>query len=656
MANDLIDPRRPNWTIPPRSPESLRAGANLPAVSTRPNFTMPNSGIGTGARQPFDIEMPTTRAPRPLALPAPAAPVAPAVPGAPGGQSMAYRAGQAVRSLPGVETALGAGGAALKGAKIIAKPAAVAGVVENFNDYKIDDREVDSTAKGTFNALRNGDFDMVGRSLSKGALETMMDLGSGVANTLDYVMPGKAPVSTAYNQKLREQFGSLLVDNTPKPDAGAGRGYVNPSLPRSAPTIAAPTSSNLASGADYSNEGRNYPARSAPDLTGKIVKSTDANGNAVYTGSNIKAGADIVDRDGKLLNTDDPNNPAWRSSTGVSVAGPGGGGRSPMDIYANTSRINGQISETARALDAYGPGGGGGINGNGLFDSLRATQSAGRPTTRTERMGQAELASREQLAAAQNAATLRGQDIGASTARYGADTSRANTRDSISATLRGQDMDYAEKLDSKRLDLAARQAQRAMMAEAWKGTTDPLVAAQRYAAAGGDPSTMLAVAGGQRAAAEASATALDRNLAFVAASVDKDGKGYIDPAKLATARKTAQGVVPGYATDSPTGQIAGQPQGLGPVAAIEGMNTLRGDTLMNRIFPSGTPPAMTTLPDLNGAQYDPLGFTDVTPWSKRSMGDMRVRLRDGTDQYIPKSLVNEDVLDTLKRNGAKQGN
>lgn len=91
-------------------------------------------------------------------------------------------------------------------------PAALgADVVSHFNDYKINDPDVDSSAVGTFKALGNGDFSGARRSFSKGALEAGMDLGSFGANMLDYVVPGKAPVSTAYDGMLRQHFGDQLL-------------------------------------------------------------------------------------------------------------------------------------------------------------------------------------------------------------------------------------------------------------------------------------------------------------------------------------------------------------------------------------------------------------------------------------------------------------
>jgi hypothetical protein len=103
-----------------------------------------------------------------------------------------------------------AGKLAGKGLRVLGPAAAGADIVSHFNDYKIDDPSVDSSAKGTWNALRQGDFSGAGRSLSKGALETGMDLGSAAANIADIVVPGKAPVSTAYHGMLRDTFGDQL--------------------------------------------------------------------------------------------------------------------------------------------------------------------------------------------------------------------------------------------------------------------------------------------------------------------------------------------------------------------------------------------------------------------------------------------------------------
>jgi hypothetical protein len=127
------------------------------------------------------------------------------------------RGGMAAES-SGLGKAMYAGGRALapvaKAIGALGPAATGADVISHFNDYKIDDPSVDSSASGTLKSLRDGDFAGAGRSLSKGVLETGMDLGSAAANTLDYVVPGKAPVSTAYNKMLRGQFGDQLTPHS----------------------------------------------------------------------------------------------------------------------------------------------------------------------------------------------------------------------------------------------------------------------------------------------------------------------------------------------------------------------------------------------------------------------------------------------------------
>jgi hypothetical protein len=112
--------------------------------------------------------------------------------------------------------------------------------VNHLNDYKLDGPD-DSSATGTWNALRQGDFSGAGRSLSKGALEAGMDLGSAAANLADYAVPG-TPVSAAYNSMLRGHFGDQLLDNSGNNAPATGqpqpRGAI--ALPPSNPIVAAP--------------------------------------------------------------------------------------------------------------------------------------------------------------------------------------------------------------------------------------------------------------------------------------------------------------------------------------------------------------------------------------------------------------------------------
>ena len=74
----------------------------------------------------------------------------------------------------------------------------------NFGDYKLkSDDDIDTSASGTIEDLKKGEIGRAAKGLGMGLGELGADLGSSVANTLDYVVPGKAPVSSAYDKLLR---------------------------------------------------------------------------------------------------------------------------------------------------------------------------------------------------------------------------------------------------------------------------------------------------------------------------------------------------------------------------------------------------------------------------------------------------------------------
>ena len=184
--------------------------------------------------------------------------------------------------------------------------------VNHFGDYKLDDPGVDSSAKGTFQALRNGDWGGAGNSLMKGLVETGMDLGSAGANALDYVVPGKAPVSTAYDKMLRGTFGDRLVPGagtpgTPtatKPSVASG-----PDLrlgaeqdPRSLTYTGSdpvPRYDSIGQAARLASDpyGMTNTERATASPAGRI---TVRNGNE-FSGSNIKGPVSYVDASGKGL-------------------------------------------------------------------------------------------------------------------------------------------------------------------------------------------------------------------------------------------------------------------------------------------------------------------------------------------------------------------
>lgn len=177
----------PPSVAPPMTPAAgygpnSQVNMNPPQLTTREKLTYQN---------PADIAEAKARL---SAKPAAAAP-APAVPprNVPLNTGPAYNAGRAVGTVARVA------GPALAGA----------GVVGGMGTYKIDDPDVDSSAGGTIRAVANGDFSGARRSLSKGALETGMDLAGSAAGAIDAVLPGQR-ATNALNSTLKSRFGDQL--------------------------------------------------------------------------------------------------------------------------------------------------------------------------------------------------------------------------------------------------------------------------------------------------------------------------------------------------------------------------------------------------------------------------------------------------------------
>ena len=162
----------------------------------------------------------------PAAQPATAATAAPATSAAPTGRSY------------------GAGRVAGKVLSRTAPLAAAGEVISHLGDYKLANTDgVDTSASGTWKELKEGNLGRAGTSLGRGLAEAGMDLGSAAANIADLVVPGKAPVSSAYDAMLRRNFafqqakGEPVADYSNEGRRGMGApsiGTTNP-LPAPAP-------------------------------------------------------------------------------------------------------------------------------------------------------------------------------------------------------------------------------------------------------------------------------------------------------------------------------------------------------------------------------------------------------------------------------------
>lgn len=426
------------------------------------------------------------------------------------------RAGDALRN-PGktlataTPTAHGVGKFAGAAARVLGPAAAGADVVSHLNDFKIDDPTNDSTAGGTFNALRKssvadavrmlnpaaalgavagGGLGDVGRSLSKGALEAGMDLGSAAANVADIFVPGKAPVSTAYNSMLREKFGEQLVDRTgtvpaalaPQPQPAAAK--VNPQaqtdwgsrpgVPAAAPTSNSP--STPSGPVTYDAKTKTYSDGSdSGAIPGK-------DGSYRAQGGLIRDQAPTVNADGSIT----PG--TLRGSGQVSTVSTSEGYQSDLRELA---RLKSERAEREAGYAGNQPGGGlSGFGGATLSSALREKVEREKTPSMNglsaqqavaAQQGQRQLAQGFDIAQMQNATAQAGQANQLRTAEMNNATLRENNTNTARVNLRGHELDFERGMAPIRFQ----QQQRAQIADLLKSTNgDPAAAAQQALAAG----------------------------------------------------------------------------------------------------------------------------------------------------------------------------
>lgn len=386
------------------------------------------------------------------AAPAAAPPVPPAAAAETKSVGLGRRVADALRN-PGktlsaaVPTAHGVGKAAGVATRVLGPAAAGADVVSHLNDFKIDDPTNDSSLSGTFNALRKGDFSGAGRSLSKGALEAGMDLGSAAANVADIFVPGKAPVSTAYNSMLREKFGEQLVDRTgtaPAAPAAPAASAVNP---------------------NYGNEQLRAPAVPRPPTN--VVAHT---GNS-FNGTDIKPGFTYADG-------------SQGKGTVTSLDTSEGHRQNLLELQRNA----------AERANIPAPAGAAGIGGGSTFgQDLRAKTDAGRtPTGLSARQAanfqqqQAQTQQQGDIARAQIAATQTGNNNQLRVAEMNNATQRENNAATTRTAMAGHEMD----LRGRMAPLQLAQWQRGQHADVYrsigaggKDGSAPLTAGDHLAAA-----------------------------------------------------------------------------------------------------------------------------------------------------------------------------
>jgi len=594
------------------------------------------------------------------------------------------------------------------------KAAGAAGVLQNFNDYKLNDPDVDSSAGGTWNALKGdiaaGDITYPGtrKSLGKGAIEAGMDLGSFVANTADLFVPGTGPSQT-YNRILRDHFGDQLIDNSgPSPESVAPTpgSDTSPSTTqtRLTPNQTAATAQRiglrlndqqrlpmqqdprllnadtsrpeLGRSRDFSNELNGARGPLPADLReGVVHKTVDAQGRVTYSGRNVGQRADgstqMVDGMGRDL----------QMKGSLEVAAPGSFNVTPDGKGYAFTPVSSDPKERAAQLEAgkaslRNPDGSRWSSQDNaiMAANLRDGVDPYRGTSRGQQGGgeaasvpamsplraRLEELSRQPgkmyINQAKMLTQLRNDDMGHA-------ASMAQIGEQAKTLRRGQDMDSArsqmetesrERVARAPAELAAQQRQ--MRAQVFKmAGGDPRKAAQIMMQNGMDPEDALKIVDTLQTQSKASDEAATKDLEAGAVTKNKDGIGVIDQGKLAVGRNVAQNMAPGFFDMDAQQRAAALPDVQAGMNIVNGANSLRENSWAKRSGLDKTT-ERTTLPDLTGASVGDVGFWDGAWRPNVGRGDVRITTRDGQVLYVPKEEVGENEKALLKKYGAKKEN
>jgi hypothetical protein len=280
---------------------------------------------------------------------------------APAAQSaQAAQAATANRMYAPVKTAAQYG---TKAVKSLGLPGALASAVENFGDYKLkSDDDIDTSASGTFNDLKRGNIGRAANGLGMGLGEIVADAGSAVANTADYVVPGKAPVSSAYDKLLRST--GLFKDKPEGEDVQqANMASENERLAAKAPSAGTP----------IGTEGRR---------TGPVAEGVNPNANPNLVPANIRPQVKPRPRpEGGLPNLQQtpPAPPAAAAPTGPA---PGSAEAMAMAAVKDKEKpmtLDEAIAQRRQAEAAFGLNKPAGLEKLARADEMDATYKAGQP-------------------------------------------------------------------------------------------------------------------------------------------------------------------------------------------------------------------------------------------------------------------------------------
>jgi hypothetical protein len=321
----------------------------------------------------------------------------------------------------------------------------------HMGDYKIQNPDnIDTSAAGTIRDLAKGEFGRAGTGLKRGLGEAAMDLGSVGANMLDYVVPGKAPVSGAYDRFLKENVEGLRGPESAGPERGrptmandprldpnfntspTGPGANAPAAPPAARSLMAnPNAPRTNAPAANPNAPQNVnPAAPAPDSMEALfrkslenkpkersIKEQLAEQNAIRSGAGLDepAGKAKLERIAELNKQYESTKPTGIQEL-IQMLGQSGQYKGLSGLAPAYSNIQAQkrAADLAHAQKI-----------NDLMGSVEDTQRAEKTGVASEvvkgRDKDRELGSQFDRERMQQLASTRGQDKQAETGKYSAD-------------------------------------------------------------------------------------------------------------------------------------------------------------------------------------------------------------------------------------------
>lgn len=473
--------------------------------------------------------------------------------------------------------------------------------------------------------------------------------------------------------------------------AGAGRGVVNPAV--ADPRLNSDAGAGRGATADWRANPSRKPPDEIPDLSkdlasvprdlpanmidGAIYKTKDANGRTVYSGKNVKFGADIVDgkgrnvgmnrADGRLRGNGVVALDAEGNPTGIPVTPqtvePGGLGLGGTTTLRGASgaatgllgagqgvAMGGALAASQQPMQTEPAGFNTGRNGNALERSPEqqradAMTQAGSIDPRTRGRGLRTLDSLDKSDAAQLASETAkyGARTAAGASMYGADRGlEGNLAQAQATSLR---YGYEQRIKANQMAI---QAQAMQMAGG-----DTRKAAQLILQMGGDPSNLTQAATAFQGLDTKNNEDARGYFRGMATMTDKDNKPYTNEALqnqlYDTAMRMSSGKWAGMSTEE---RQAMAPEIQAAVQAVGGMNALRNNTLSQMVGWDPAAPEISQLPDLRGATYGRVGKVGGALTPSVSGGDFEIRTAKGDTYYIPADQASERVLRMLENNGA----